>query len=421
MSRSQQGNESYPQDAPAPETTQASGAPEPSPEAVGLRPPALQPGPGAQGGAPHGSHTVVLPSVPSPVPVMPTLRSPAPGPSPELLRAAAGPRSAAITEPTPLDQIPQEPAPQDPTGFRGHDSPAAPGGPAPYLPAPEYPRYPQNASPTHYPAPGSPPPAAGYPHAPAAPHRPPYSPAPRPMPGYDQGYGSIGYPSVPPPPPGQGQGPGQVPWYSRLSLESPVMMGAVGIVAIGLVTAILMQFLDGDSSQPTATDTGNANQTTATETTVESSKITAKASSTQEPEKNGVTYSVDNTLDGDPSTAWNSNGRKDGPGEGMSLTYTFDEPVDLTRIALRNGYQKIRTRANGQSLNLYQLNKRVRKIQVVTDKGSWTWDVADQQASQELAQDFGTAAWVRLEVLETYQSARYKDLAVSEVTFTAAG
>ena len=414
MSRSQQGNESYPQGTPAPETAraaQAPGGPQAPTGAAGPRPAVARPAP-----APQGSHTVVLP----PVPAMPTLRSPAPGPSPELLRAAAGPQSP-VTEPTPA---PLEQPPGGPEGF-APPRPAAPphagpaGAPAPYVPAAE-------------PAGGGYPPASdhrvpGYGRVPAAPAYPPAPAGGFRAGGYPSsaghapsgsGYGSTGYPSVDAAP---GQGQAAEPWHRRLSLESPVMLGAMGVVAIGLVVAIMLQFMGDDPSRPAASDTGNANQTTATERTVQRSEITARASSTQDPEKNGVTYSVDNTLDGDPSTAWNSNGRKDGPGEGMSLTYTFDDPIDLSRITLRNGYQKIRTRANGQTLDLYKLNKRVRKIQVVTDKGSWTWDIEDSKKPQEFAEDFGAAAWVRLEVLETYRSARYKDLAVSEVTFTAAG
>lgn len=148
--------------------------------------------------------------------------------------------------------------------------------------------------------------------------------------------------------------------------------------------------------------------------------IRATASSTQAPE-DGITYDAANTLDGNPATAWNSNGKKDGRGPGMTVTYTFSDPVDLRSITVLNGYQKVRTGSSGKkTVDLFQLNARVHRVRVVTDTGKWTWDLADSRDPQTLGREFGRTGTVRLQVVSVYRSDRYLDLALSEVSFTAA-
>lgn len=147
--------------------------------------------------------------------------------------------------------------------------------------------------------------------------------------------------------------------------------------------------------------------------------IRATASSTQTPE-DGITYDAANTLDGNPATAWNSNGKKDGRGPGMTVTYTFSDPVDLRSITVLNGYQKVRTGSSGKTVDLFQLNARVHRVRVVTDTGQWTWDLADSRDPQTLGREFGRTGTVRLQVVSVYRSDRYLDLALSEVSFTAA-
>ena len=144
---------------------------------------------------------------------------------------------------------------------------------------------------------------------------------------------------------------------------------------------------------------------------VDPASVHASASSTQDPE-GGVDYKAANTLDGDPATAWNSDGREDGPGPGITLTYRFSAPVDLRGITVLNGYQK--------TSSLWRLNERVKQVRVVTDAGSSTWTLANAHAPQTLHRDLGRTRSVRLEVLSVYPSEKYLDVAVSEVSFTAA-
>jgi hypothetical protein len=59
-------------------------------------------------------------------------------------------------------------------------------------------------------------------------------------------------------------------------------------------------------------------------------------------------------------------------------------------------------------------------VRVVTDTGSSTWTLADTHAPQTLHRDLGRTRSVRFEVLSVYPSEKYRDLALSEVSFTAA-
>jgi hypothetical protein len=144
--------------------------------------------------------------------------------------------------------------------------------------------------------------------------------------------------------------------------------------------------------------------------------VRAAASSTQHPD-GSISYAPANTLDGRATTAWNS----DGQGAGAVLTYTFAAPVDLTSITLLNGYQKVLRTSGGHSVDLFALNQRVRVLRVVTDGGAVGWTLRDDRAPQSLSRAFGRTRTVRLQVVSTYPSRKYKDLAVSEVRFTARG
>jgi len=158
---------------------------------------------------------------------------------------------------------------------------------------------------------------------------------------------------------------------------------------------------------------------TALDIPVDPSSVTATATSTQAAD-GSTTYTAANTLDGDPATAWNSNGRRDGKGPGIALTYTFARPVALRAISLRNGYQRTRQRPGRSPVDLYPVNGRVRRLRVVTDTGTWTWNLADTRAQQSFAVGAGRTGSVRLEILTVYSSKTYPDVAISEVGFTSA-
>jgi hypothetical protein len=186
---------------------------------------------------------------------------------------------------------------------------------------------------------------------------------------------------------------------------------ALAVMGVLLVTFVGFSTLRSERTEPA---------TSATVAEVPRSGISVSASSTQTSDS-GITYTAENTLDGDPVTAWNSNGDRDGRGPGITLTYSFSPAVDLRSITVLNGYQKVRTGSNGATVDLYSLNGRVSQFLVITDTGQWTWDLTDDRRAQTLSEDLGLTTQVTLKVLSVYQSDKYQDLAISEVSFTAAG
>jgi hypothetical protein len=190
--------------------------------------------------------------------------------------------------------------------------------------------------------------------------------------------------------------------------------GAAALAVVVVLVVVVGSLGGGDEGAPAAADTPSPSPSIVP---VAASRITASASSVQE-KAGRTTYEAANTLDGRPTTAWNSHGEKDGPGPGITLTYTFDEPVALRSIRVANGYQK--DRGDGATFDLYDANSRLREVRVVTDGGEWTWELADKRAPQVLREDFGTPSSVTIEIVSVWPGSRFSDVGVSEVAFTAA-
>lgn len=201
-------------------------------------------------------------------------------------------------------------------------------------------------------------------------------------------------------------------------LTTPAGLAAVLAAVLGLVGAVTGVVLAAHRD-PTATTAPDAPDAVGGVVPVDRAAVSATASSTQKPD-GGVTYAAANTLDGDVSTAWNSNGRRDGARAGIALTYTFTGPLALREVTVRNGYQKVRARPGRAPLDLFPLNARVHRLRVVTDSGAWLWDLADTRAAQTFPRAAGRTGSVRLEILSVYPSGTYPDVAISEVSFTAA-
>lgn len=158
-----------------------------------------------------------------------------------------------------------------------------------------------------------------------------------------------------------------------------------------------------NSSGPSAAPTGPVK--------VDPATITATATSVLPPDPDS--YDASKTLDGDPATAWNSDGNNIGPGGRPVLTYTFAQPVRITRIEVRNGHQK--------NDRLYSSNRRVRTLIVTAGSVSHTFTLADEKAPQALDFDFGVETRrISLQIGEVYAGSRYYDIALSEVSFFTA-
>jgi hypothetical protein len=189
---------------------------------------------------------------------------------------------------------------------------------------------------------------------------------------------------------------------------------AAAAAAVAVVVVLGSLAVLGGGDEPAARTPSPAPSTTPTR--VDAALVTASASSTQDP-AGRTTYDAANTLDGKPTTAWNSHGAQDGPGPGITLTYSFEQPVDLRAISVTNGYQKTVT-SKGKKVDLFAANARLKRVEVVTDTGRWTWDLKDAKAPQPLRRDFGTTSTVTIEIVSVYKGSRYEDVAVSDVAFT---
>ena len=93
----------------------------------------------------------------------------------------------------------------------------------------------------------------------------------------------------------------------------------------------------GTLESGSGTDTGS----TSTESTPGSrpSSMTASSTSSSAPDASGntISYSAENAVDGQNSTAWNV----DGDGIGQSITLHYDQPITVSRIGMIPGYDKV--------------------------------------------------------------------------------
>jgi hypothetical protein len=171
------------------------------------------------------------------------------------------------------------------------------------------------------------------------------------------------------------------------------------------------------TSQPTSTV---AEKSTSAETSssaaaprpakVDRSTMTARASSTLAPNQQlGRSYNIENVLDSNLQTAWNSDGDKVGTGVGVVLTFRFAKPTHLIRLDFVNGYAR--------NTQLYKENGRVRGVQITTDSGTVNDELADRPIVQSLNHDFGTTSSVSITVTSVYPGDQFKDLALTEVGF----
>jgi cytoskeletal protein RodZ len=170
------------------------------------------------------------------------------------------------------------------------------------------------------------------------------------------------------------------------------------------------------TTQPTSTV---AEKSTSVETSssaaprpakVDRSTMTARASSTLPPNQQlGRSYNIENVLDSNLQTAWNSDGDKVGTGVGVMLTFRFAKPTHLIRLDFVNGYAR--------NTQLYKENGRVHGLQITTDSGSVNLELADRPIVQSLNHDFGTTSSVSITVTSVYPGNQFKDLALTEVGF----
>jgi hypothetical protein len=209
------------------------------------------------------------------------------------------------------------------------------------------------------------------------------------------------------------------PYPPQRPLNRTVLLALLAAVVLIIVGVLFAATRGGDSaktstsSSPTngATTEPSGTQTTAPPATkIDPGTIDAEASS-ELPPAGGLTYGIGNTLDGNPSTAWNSNGNEVGTGAGQVLKYRFPDKVHLVRIDLVNGYAK--------SEKVFSQNGRIKAVAITTDAGTFEVTLADSKTPQNVQQDFGVTDSVSLRVISVYKGTKFPDLGLTEIAFQA--
>jgi len=128
-----------------------------------------------------------------------------------------------------------------------------------------------------------------------------------------------------------------------------------------------------------------------------------------------VTYDASNLVDGAPDTCW----RVAGDATGTTITFRLDQPTELTRVGLINGYAKT-AYSGGHRFDWYAGNRQVLSVDWIFDDGSSVSQTfTSTRAMQTTTIDPVTTSTVRLRITSvsapgTGRAAR-NDTAISEV------
>jgi len=144
--------------------------------------------------------------------------------------------------------------------------------------------------------------------------------------------------------------------------------------------------------------------------------VSAEASSTL-PDQDGLTYGIANTLDGQITTGWNSDGSTPGSGVdpvGQKLTYKLSAPQHIVGVRLINGYNP------NDGKHQFTDNHRVQSLVLRGGGQERTVELADSFAPQFVEVDFPNADTIELEVASVYPTTKWKDVGITEVQFFAA-
>ena len=183
-----------------------------------------------------------------------------------------------------------------------------------------------------------------------------------------------------------------------------VLIAACVAVAVALAIVVFVPGFEENSPDPVSTAPGQPELAL-----LSPREISASASSTLDPQPPN-TYVAANSIDGDPTTAW-AEGRT-GSAAGATITWTFDNPVDLRRVELINGYAK--------SDAVFLKNLRIRSADVTTASGRLTTTLKDTADVQALRVPRGSTGFVRLRIGSVYGDPALEDCLLSEIDFFTA-
>jgi len=137
----------------------------------------------------------------------------------------------------------------------------------------------------------------------------------------------------------------------------------------------------------------------------------AQASSTL-PDQDGLTYGIANTLDGQITTAWNSEGSTPGKGVppvGQKLDYTLASRQHVVGVRIINGFNP------GDSQHKFTDNHRVQTMAIRGGGQERQVDLADSFSPQFVEVDFPNTDTLELEVLSVYPTTKWPDVGITEV------
>ena len=202
----------------------------------------------------------------------------------------------------------------------------------------------------------------------------------------------------------------------RVPVVALVIIGAL-IVGVGGGVVAYQVTKDGGESAATKPPDDDGSPSTGPVELIEITEgITALANSTL-PSTSGR-YQIENTRDGDPTTAWNSDGDRPGT-QPITLTYLFREPVHLRKIEIFNGWQD-----PADEYNSYFRNQRIKDVVIIAGS-QFFYTLKDiKDGGQSFADDFGVTNKIVLVIQSVYLSDKdldphFLDTAMSEIRFWA--
>lgn len=213
---------------------------------------------------------------------------------------------------------------------------------------------------------------------------------------------SLAPPPPPPPPPEpiRPPPPGWLRW-------APGLVGALVLVAAG-VAVWLIWFAPAPPSPPPPPPSPTAPTAAPGPGVIPRSEVTARASSTL-PGTRQQSWEAQRTIDGNPATAWQSNGFNDG-GAPVTLRWEFSRPVELSTIEVYNGYQADEAR--------FWETARLAQVLIITEAGDQEVELGDELGSQTI-EVTGLTSYVEFQITSAHRTdATFPDLALSEITFT---
>jgi hypothetical protein len=125
-----------------------------------------------------------------------------------------------------------------------------------------------------------------------------------------------------------------------------------------------------------------------------------------------LTYGIANTLDGQVTTAWNSDGSSPGSTVqpvGQKLTYKLATPQHIVGVRIINGFNP------NDANHKFTDNYRVHSMALRGGGKERQVDLADSFAPQFVEVDFPSADALELEVLSVYPTTKWNDVGITEV------